>query len=444
MENKNIDALEYLLKLKAEKKKKEPSKVERDQFCAAWVMQAASEGYSARMEKYLYNGLSYCGAKPFKEYIDQVEDKEKALNSLFSGKMYGTNADATFRLMVHLFALLLNDRKTCELASIVITRFPSACYNKDKKPLGNIDSILLKYFFGELDPTAQLIPLAEMGIKKPIFINEFISEMKRILQSIDSEGLSKRKVSNIERVRQWLEEYEGTKVSSDSAPAVISAKEVPSPVLQKTNATPPLQASINSEKPAASCPSTELLPASTQGERAHDNNQADAVPADLTAHFTELLSKVAKAASAIRAESLQQKSKIEILTLALENEQSRLQRANEQNAEYQETIAELRIKLASAEGTILALNQTVTQRDAVIAEKTAEIEERIKMADVLSRDRSKQADETLQRLASKIRIEYRDFMDAMDIPMSCDLGENLRLQLQSVFDILEKGGMKIK
>ena len=66
------------------------------------------------------------------------------------------------------------------------------------------------------------------------------------------------------------------------------------------------------------------------------------------------------------------------------------------------------------------------------------------MADVLSRDRSRQADETLQRLASKIRVEYRDFTDAMDIPMSCDLGENLKLQLQSVFDILEKGGMKIK
>lgn len=74
----------------------------------------------------------------------------------------------------------------------------------------------------------------------------------------------------------------------------------------------------------------------------------------------------------------------------------------------------------------------------------AEISERVKMADVLSRDRSKQADETLQRLASKIRVEYRDFVDALDVPMSCDLGENLRLQLQSIFDILEKGGMKIK
>ena len=139
-----------------------------------------------------------------------------------------------------------------------------------------------------------------------------------------------------------------------------------------------------------------------------------------------------------------QKNKNDILTLSLEDAQERLRRANEQNAEQQEVIADLRKKLTSAEGTILLLNQTVAQKDAIIADKTAEIEERIKMADVLSRDRSRQADETLQRLASKIRVEYRDFTDAMDIPMSCDLGENLKLQLQSVFDILEKGGMKIK
>ena len=76
--------------------------------------------------------------------------------------------------------------------------------------------------------------------------------------------------------------------------------------------------------------------------------------------------------------------------------------------------------------------------------KDTEIAERTKLAEILSRDRSKQADETLQKLAYKIKVEYRDFADAQDVPMTCDLGENLRLQIQSIFDILEKGGMKIR
>ena len=128
----------------------------------------------------------------------------------------------------------------------------------------------------------------------------------------------------------------------------------------------------------------------------------------------------------------------------METEQNKLHGTNQQIADLQDTITELRKKLSAAEGDIFALRQAVAQRDATIAEKDAEIAERVKMAEVLSRDRNKQADELLQKLASKIRIEYRDFVDALDVPMSCDLGENLRLQIQSIFDILEKGGMKIK
>lgn len=440
MENKHIDTIEYLLKLKAEKKKKEPSKIERDQFGGAWVIQALAEGYSERMERYLYSGLSYCGAKPFKEYIDQVENKEQALMSLFSGKMYGTNAESTFRLLTHLLALLLNDKKATPLACIVITRFPRACYNKDKKPLGNIDNILLKYFFDALDPTISLIPLAEMGIRKPVFVDEFISEMRKYLKNIDTDGLSKKKTANVEKVRLWLDEYQNPNTADIISETNVSKQGQHSPVsiAPKTNITTGVTqvktSNVSSETRESVAPETTNF----------DNAPEESIPDDLTLYLAELLKKAGKAAVAIRTENLQQKNKNDILTLSLEDAQERLRRANEQNAEQQEVIADLRKKLTSAEGTILLLNQTVAQKDAIIADKTAEIEERIKMADVLSRDRSRQADETLQRLASKIRVEYRDFTDAMDIPMSCDLGENLKLQLQSVFDILEKGGMKIK
>ena len=93
MENNCVDTLEYLLKIKSEKKKKEPSRIERDEFCSAWVKLAVREGYSERAERYLYNGVSFGGAKPFKEYIDQIENKEQGLQSFFVGNMYGTNAE---------------------------------------------------------------------------------------------------------------------------------------------------------------------------------------------------------------------------------------------------------------------------------------------------------------------------------------------------------------
>lgn len=131
-------------------------------------------------------------------------------------------------------------------------------------------------------------------------------------------------------------------------------------------------------------------------------------PADMIAYLAALLGKASKATAVVKAESTQQRVKIDALTQALETEQNKLHGTNQQIADLQDTITELRKKLSAAEGDIIVLKQTVEQRNAIIAEKDAEIAERVKMAEVLCRDRSKQADELLQRLASKIRVEYRD------------------------------------
>ena len=437
MENNCVDTLEYLLKIKSEKKKQEPSRIERDEFCSAWVKLAVREGYSERAERYLYNGVSFGGAKPFKEYIDQIENKEQGLQSFFAGKMYGTNAETTFRLLAHLFALLLNDKKSTHLVSIIIMRFPAACFNKDKKRLGNIESILLKYFFAELDPNVRLVPLKEIGVKKPIFIVEFISAMEAALNNIDPSGLSKNKVANMAKIKRWLEEYRQPEDGEKGPEADLSSKKK---CADSTN-----------------IPAEDIVPASETQSPVEEKKSVvpgqpkDAVvltdeklPADMAAYLVDLLGKAGKAATIVESEGVQLKNEIGALRQALESKNEKLQRTNQQIANQQETIAELKKKLAAAESDIFTLRQDVAQRDAVIAEKNAEITERIKMADVLSRDRSEQADEALQRLAARIRVEYRDFVDALDVPMSCDLGENLRLQLQSIFDILEKGGMKIR
>lgn len=445
MENNCIDTLEYLLKIKSENKKKAPSQIERDQFCTNWMKLAVSEGYSERAERYLYNGVSYCGAKPFKEYIDQLENREQGLLSFFAGKMYGTNADTTFRLLVHLFALFLNDKNSVDLLADIIVRFPQACLNKDKKRLHSIESSLLKYFFAELNPNVCLVPLAEIGIKSPVFIDEFISVMESALEKIDPNGQSKKKKANIAKVNQWIDEYRqsGTdvkqpetaptaeKVHEDLAPK--PAEDVAPAISEPTEPVVEAQSPVMEKKAAMQEDAANVVP-SAGGEH----------PSDLATRLMDLLSEAGRTATAVKAESMQQKIKIDVLSQELENEQKKLHYAEQQLAEQQAIISELRKKLVSSEDNISMLRQTIEQKDTAIAQKEEEIAGRMEMAEVLDRDRSKQADEALQRLASKIRVEYRDFMDALDVPMSCDLGENLRLQLQTIFDILEKGGMKIK
>lgn len=427
--DKYVETLDALMKVKKEKKKKEPTIKEKEAFRSAWLSLVADTGLVGRAEQFLYEGFAFCGAEPFYAYLIQTEDQNATLATMFSGKYYGIDSNVSFRLVTHLLALMLNNNAPRNILAPIIKRLPGACVNKDKKRLGTAKKTLEKYFLAELRPDAELCPLADIGTK-PVFINEFVALVSSIMDGIENAGSAKGVVvKNIAKIRKWFADYDiSQSVSADT----------------KTDQVIPEATTITEEKAKTISVADNSQEEKVQTPRVVVAQPEEKVPADMIAYLTELLGKAAKVTTVVKAESTQQRVKIDALTQALEGEQNKLQGANQQIADLQDTITELRKKLSATEGDIFALRQAVKQRDAVIAEKDAEIAERVKMAEVLSRDRSKQADELLQKLASKIRIEYRDFVDALDVPMSCDLGENLRLQLQSIFDILEKGGMKIK
>lgn len=426
---KYIEILDSLMKAKKEKKKKEPTIKEKEAFRSAWLSLVADAGLTGSAEQFLYEGFAFCGAEPFYAYLIQTEDQNATLAAMFSGKYYGIDSNVSFRLVAHLLALMLNSNAPRNILAPIIKRLPGACVNKDKKRLGTAEKTFEKYFLAELHPDVELCPLADIGTK-PVFIKEFVTLVSSIMDGIENAGSAKGVVvKNIAKIRKWLADYD----TSQSASTDTKAEQlIPASTIVAAEKVKIVSVADNPPEDRFQAPKVIV----TQPE--------EEAPADMIAYLTELLGKAAKATAVVKSESTQQRVKIDALTQTLESEQSKLRGANQQIADLQDTITELRKKLSAAEGNIFVLRQAVEQRDAVIAEKNAEIAERVKMAEVLSRDRSKQADESLQRLASKIRVEYRDFVDALDVPMSCDLGENLRLQLQSIFDILEKGGMKFK
>lgn len=427
--DKYIETLDALMKAKKEKKKKEPTIKEKEAFRSAWLSLVADTGLAGRAEQFLYEGFAFCGAEPFYAYLIQTEDQNATLATMFSGKYYGIDSNVSFRLVTHLLALMLNNNAPGNILAPIIKRLPGACVNKDKKRLGTAEKTLEKYFLTELRPDAELCPLADIGTK-PVFINEFVALVSSIMDGIENAGSTKGVVvKNIAKIRKWFADYDiSQSVSADTKTDQV-IHEATKITEEKANT---ISVADNSQEEKVQTPRVVVA------------QPEEKVPSDMIAYLTELLGKAAKVTTVVKAESTQQRVKIDALTQTLETEQNKLHGTNQQIADLQDTITELRKKLSAAEGDIFALRQAVAQRDAAIAERDAEIAERVKMAEVLSRDRNKQADELLQKLASKIRIEYRDFVDALDVPMSCDLGENLRLQIQSIFDILEKGGMKIK
>ncbi len=248
--------------------------------------------------------------------------------------------------------------------------------------------------------------------------------MKSIIERTEKAGLAKNKLSNIEKVQSWVDNQEDkqsfsaclseTSIDSDNAESKESA-----PLIQ------PLKVSTETLSTARTC--EEELP-----------------HMELEAYFSDFLIKVRKVAAAIRTENVQQKNKLVVLSRNMKAEQEKAINAGKEIAALQDTIAALRERIVTVEREADVLRQTLEKKEAVIADRETEIAERVKMEAFLSRDSAKQADEFLQRIASKIRVEFRDFQDARDIPMSNDLGENLRLQLNNIFSVLENSGMKIR
>ena len=90
------------------------------------------------------------------------------------------------------------------------------------------------------------------------------------------------------------------------------------------------------------------------------------------------------------------------------------------------------------------LNTKIKDLNECISKMKKEIEDRKQFAETISKNREKQSEEYLNKLASKLKIEYTDFCDAREVEMTLDLGENMRSQLEAVFSILEKNGVKLK
>ena len=125
--------------------------------------------------------------------------------------------------------------------------------------------------------------------------------------------------------------------------------------------------------------------------------------------------------------------------------------------EYMHIIEEDKVQLMDRQKRIMELNSAVRQLtsdlekqrnlDVVLQNKIAELEkevsDRTQFAATVAKNRQMQSQEGLNKLASSLRLDYGDFCDAKDLEMSIDLGENMRAQLESVFSILKKHGIKL-
>ena len=138
-----------------------------------------------------------------------------------------------------------------------------------------------------------------------------------------------------------------------------------------------------------------------------------------------------------------QEEKIE-LSKQLAGSQGELQRCQRRLAQKALALNDTEKRLSDVLRTDSLKGKQIAELEAVVSQYKDELLKAKEMVEILRRDKEKQSDETVKRLASRLRTYYLDYKDAISLEMSIDLGENMRDQLGEVFKILQDAGIIMK
>lgn len=400
-----------------EKKKggKDPNTTDAVVFNNAWLALATQEGYNPELEKYLFDGFIYDGVYPFKKFFTETLDEKRddLLQQLFDGKIYGKNADMTFKVLVHLTAAFINDQRIGEQhTKAVMIRMPKYAYNKEKKPLGTAPRNVIKYFFGVINPKADFeLSKLQLDAKTETEWKAILSNAVEFAQGLN---MSEKERNGMETAIAWFDLKPVTNEVVLSEDKASELQKVPAEAAEKhpINTAP----SVNSE----SAPSTTPIAGG-----------ADNVT-------------LSKLSPVLRQLSQQLEQIMTINKIQQERFDSQLTSYREQVTSLIHTNDELKNANMHYLEEKLNLQKQLEHANADIEDKDAAIAELREMQSVISRDEVIKSDEAMKRLASKLQLDYEDFCDAQNAEMSIALGENMRLQLQSVFDILINSGIPLE
>ena len=185
-------------------------------------------------------------------------------------------------------------------------------------------------------------------------------------------------------------------------------------------------------KSAGEAPSIESsIETSAAGNREEEDNQSIGISGVIgfLIEYQREHEALEKSARQLSRELSEAKSDASESRAKLEDCMSRMEDAEAYIQELEDELAESRDSLRATAAELATLRHDLSEAQLML-DTTAE------------RDAHKE-DAAARRMAQKLSREYRDFLNALDEPMDVDLGEMLRDQLRTVFDILRSYGVEL-
>ena len=406
----NAEQLKQLVELKDKAK---ASQSRRDSFEAEWLSYVAENGLNEAALKFLFGGFEYRKCRPFVKYLKEISDRKEAVQALFSCKEFYANKQKSFKVCLNLLALLFVELvEDTELMLMPVRRLPELSFGKDKKRYPEIGKFFGKYFISEFYVDTVFPRASEMGLR-PAVSGSFFSLMHDGIKSYCDTAVDVGSPV-VENLKKWVLDNIGEKQVPQTAPAVQKTSE---------EETPPDNNSQTAKKDV---------------ERVEENSEAKSSNswkysiARITGYIENLEKKNRELEQSYAAQADQK----ERVTKENEAIRAQLSEARKENAA-------LDLRLHELEYTISTLKKETEKLQTVIDEKDREIADRIRLAEMVSMDRSKQSDATLVRLSRELSSYYEDFMSAKDDTITLEFAEILRDQLNDVYSILKKHGISL-
>ncbi len=374
-----------------------------------------AEGFSDATEKYIYDGLKFCGAKPLKEYICHAKNSVDVFHRFARGNLYGKKTTETARMVFSLFGLCLNDQhKEAELLVAIIMRIPTVVMNKEKKLDGNapkyVEQFLKNLNSDVVLPTADVLNKAGLQMGAMRNFNQFIAQLKKQYDFSKMDIACQKKMEMLEN---WF--------------VLEQSQAIEEQVLQSAEkqAKP-----VQSVKENKSNDKELAMPqnAKTVSKNDNGNSAADKEDKQVEEDVQAILAGYEKKLKDWQQLCKQKQQQVERLELEKKSYLDKIAQKEESIENLQALLEANKIELAKLEASLAASEQNAAEQE--------------KMINVLKVEAEKAPVEFLNSLCSKLRIEYLDFMESDGMDMSVDLGENFRDQLRNVFAICIKAGMK--
>lgn len=385
-----IDAVESFLSSKG--KKKSPSKSDCAEFSELWGQAVRDEGLSKAMPL-LCRGFSFSAAEPLYDYVKETgcSSKEYPLIGSYPSVRDSKN-EIELRIYLSLLSYELMEPTSTEAIPLLLKRVATTSFNKEGKPSGNLSTYVRKLLVRPL--AGKRIAVNSDFATNPKTAKAFSRVVEPHLRTLTEGGsCSPKEAQAAKDVIAWCE-------------SLIEPEAKAECHKERRLLDHPKSAPASLDEPLSDC---------------QDMSEADRA----IAFIKRQQAKIDSAKSSIAT---------------LESDNARLQ--NERK-KLNEQVAELKNKLDNSREHCRKLTADLSCEKDAVKKLEADLASAKEYAEVVAKSTTKENVEANKRIARKLKIEYQDFQDAEGMEMDADLGENMRLQLQSVFKILKDNGFDL-